>query len=750
MAVIGELVVNLKAQTAEFTDSLGKSNTLLVEFGDKGEKAGKQMGSSFGEARGGLMLTEHLLGVPLPRHLNSLISKIPQVGELFASMLPVAGVGIAVMAIGKLIEKHEMAEVAIRKHAIEMEGLGAKEKETSNSMDLVNLKLDDQITKLNGGITKNRVKEALLETAIASERMAQTLTSDFKKVDEEVETSTAFFGRMKSSALEFYDVLSGGTQGYKASWEQAVHGDAQMIAAKTELHAAQNKVNDAGRMADETESQQIAKQKALGDALRERAAAEEKVGKATGTRNPELKSSTELDASEDISRANDTAKEIIRIQKTVTVAHKEDKKEETDAAERLASSNKSIIGEMKSAWNSYFELQMSGRKAAKKYGEEAAKEDEKEISSIRMAHEEIQKEASNMEALAKSKHEVSMIHIEDDVHEGKTSKIDEQAEKKKILEKEHQDLVDAHASDIAEEQRYVDALKAAANSMPEGEARTKALHDAAQAQSQLNAATAKYTVELAHNESAQKSCDNETKKLRGDFKLWITEMQRDMPKTAAMLEKDFEHAFDSMNSAMAKYLVEGKNFGKAMKQVGAQLLESVIEQELKKLEVYVLSLVHQRAAGAAGDAAKIGQAVATAAVIKPILASMAGAAGFESVMEAVPFPANVATAPVVGMEAFTSALAFGSGGKVPGYGNTDSVNAMLMPGETVVSKALTSQVERSQGGGGNGHTIQHNPTYHVSMIDASGVRGMLKQHDAEFQKHAVQTMRKMNVRASRG
>ena len=78
------------------------------------------------------------------------------------------------------------------------------------------------------------------------------------------------------------------------------------------------------------------------------------------------------------------------------------------------------------------------------------------------------------------------------------------------------------------------------------------------------------------------------------------------------------------------------------------------------------------AASMAGDAARIGsmasgasqglgilEALAKSTIL--IEAGQAGAAGFKSVMEAVPFPFNVVLAPIVAAAAFASTLAFGSG-----------------------------------------------------------------------------------------
>jgi hypothetical protein len=92
-------------------------------------------------------------------------------------------------------------------------------------------------------------------------------------------------------------------------------------------------------------------------------------------------------------------------------------------------------------------------------------------------------------------------------------------------------------------------------------------------------------------------------------------------------------------------------------------------------------------------------------------------------------------------------MAFANGGTVPGSGAGDTVPAMLSPGETVVSRALTESVASNTGGSKGGDTHNHNsisfaPQIHA--VDAEGVDRMLQKHQATFQRHISGVMRKMN------
>src|ERR1017187_8429888 len=207
MATIGELVVNLRAQTAEFFDSMGHAKKDLTEFGEKGEEAGQRMSSSMGEARGGLMLTEHLLGVPLPRHLNSLIAQIPGVGAAFATMLPVVGVALAVEILAKLIEKHEAAKQKIRETAAAAGELAMKEEDQSRSMELANLKLEDQIAKFEGRPNTNRLQESMIGTAKEANTLAREFETDFKAIDKAIATANSPMGVLMQSLRDAGAIL---------------------------------------------------------------------------------------------------------------------------------------------------------------------------------------------------------------------------------------------------------------------------------------------------------------------------------------------------------------------------------------------------------------------------------------------------------------------------------------------------------------------------------------------------------------
>ena len=773
MAVIGELTVNLQAQTASFHDSLGKANSGLQEFGEKGEAAGRAMETSMGSARGGLMLTEHLLGVPLPRHLNSLIAQIPGVGAAFATMLPIVGVLLAVEILGKLYDKHRDAEAAIRATTLATQQFESKQADSVLMLDNANMKLEDQIRIIEHGAAKNKLAIQMNEIKIEADKLTDGFQTDFQKMDTEITKQDTLWHNVMDTVKKYgasvisamsegaVDAEQSGSNaaiaGYNkrkeaidaanaaviklheaeairadidpkkdlAGWEVAT---GKVATAAGEVQAAFDRAHDAVLAVDPTAT-------VLADHLKQNALTGKAEWKSMTDEITNANDRVALNAAENAEKGRKayvkwweaTSKAVFDAGKIADESAKETSKIETERLENQ------IHGEIKA-------------------GEESSKAFEKELKNTEQAYQAQEKVNSAVAEEAKARNKVAEIGIKSDVNAGIISKQKEQGLLKAVLIQENKDQQDAFAT------RYAAALNNAADLNKLAAApglttddREKALDKATEAQAKANQLLSQNNVLMAQNAAAIRAADVEQKRLTGDFNQWITDMKKDMPTTAKMMEQDFTKAMDSVNSGFAKSVVEGKNFGKAMKQVGAQLLESVIEQEMKKLEVYLMGLLQRKAADTAGDAAKVAEATATAAAMKTLAASEAGAWAFESVMADLPFPANVAAAPEVAMSAVAQALAFAKGGVVPGDGYGDTVPAMLTPGETVVTKALTQQVAQSQGGGSNrGHVIQHSPTYNVTTMDSRGFSAMLEKHDAEFQKHAVSTLRKLNVRAGRG
>jgi hypothetical protein len=211
MSEVGALIIRLQAETAAFRDDMGKVKSELADLGGKSQQAGDTMDQSFTEGRGGLMLTEDLIGVRLPRHLNTLIAQIPGVGAAFAAMLPIAGALVFIEVIAKLIEKHEALKKAIQQATDEAVNHAVKEADQAKSLEITNLKLDDQIRKLEHKPAHNYMKEAIIETSEAIDRLAAAAATDFQKMGLELINQT---GLWHSFARGLDDAWSGFAQGH--------------------------------------------------------------------------------------------------------------------------------------------------------------------------------------------------------------------------------------------------------------------------------------------------------------------------------------------------------------------------------------------------------------------------------------------------------------------------------------------------------------------------------------------------------
>jgi len=115
---------------------------------------------------------------------------------------------------------------------------------------------------------------------------------------------------------------------------------------------------------------------------------------------------------------------------------------------------------------------------------------------------------------------------------------------------------------------------------------------------------------------------------------------------------------------------------------------------------------------------------------------------------------TVSQYPIVGPElallaaaAFAGTMAFmNSGGTVPGIGNSDSVSAMLTPGEAVLPKGLTERPTKATGDSGVTHEthIHIRPTNNVQAFDSRGIDTVMNEHASRIAHHVSKHMRKQN------
>lgn len=106
---------------------------------------------------------------------------------LFTAAFPIIGAILAADILQNLIDKVTKAGDEIRKLSNEFVDLSSSQIASANAIALQNLKLEDQIAKLEGRPATNQLKEALLETAVEADRLAGSLQKDIEKEIELLE-----------------------------------------------------------------------------------------------------------------------------------------------------------------------------------------------------------------------------------------------------------------------------------------------------------------------------------------------------------------------------------------------------------------------------------------------------------------------------------------------------------------------------------------------------------------------------------
>lgn len=205
--------------------------------------------------------------------------------------------------------------------------------------------------------------------------------------------------------------------------------------------------------------------------------------------------------------------------------------------------------------------------------------------------------------------------------------------------------------------------------------------------------------------------------------------QQTVENVNANQHKTFEKALSTMtqsfNQNIRSWANGSESFGRAMQHVWTGFADTAISSMLKVGEQMIAN-------------AALGKALDEGTKLQD--AAKAARGGFKSVMEGVPFPFNIALAPVVAAGAFAAVMAFEKGGLVPKTGM-----AMLHGGEMVLPSHISHSVQKmaESGQGGGGHTFNYNPTVHGSS--ASGIKDMLEQHGKEFMNYAVRELRRKNI-----
>src|SRR5208282_2316220 len=232
---------------------------------------------------------------------------------------------------------------------------------------------------------------------------------------------------------------------------------------------------------------------------------------------------------------------------------------------------------------------------------------------------------------------------------------------------------------------------------------------------------------------------------------------------SGIFQKGFTSSIDSFSDALGKTIVQGKSLGEEMKKALRGIVEGIIAAIAKLLIFKALSEAGgalSKAGGGTGLLGKAGGALSAAA-----------GGGTKNVAETANTTATTANttgiaANTVAITALTTATAaattadaadattdagggsgilssilpmfgFSAGGVVPGAGIGDTVPAMLEPGEMVLPKNVSQNVQKAAGTSDSAKarslTVTYAPTVHA--VDERGVQDMLDEHGHLFTNH---------------
>ncbi len=189
------------------------------------------------------------------------------------------------------------------------------------------------------------------------------------------------------------------------------------------------------------------------------------------------------------------------------------------------------------------------------------------------------------------------------------------------------------------------------------------------------------------------------------------EILRAQQDAAKIQEQSIDHVANKWGQDFARManevITHKESIGRAvlqmMGQIELQMIDQGIAKVVSKWATWMLQLITQHASWlaqllgiqVAGDTQRVAAGAVTATQEVGQNAAVSGAAAFASVMEALPFPENIATAPEIMAAAVSttlsnlSLLAFEKGGVVPGI-----VGAVLHPGEMVLPAHLSNFIQR--------------------------------------------------------
>lgn len=728
--VVGNLRVNLTAGTSAFTTDMAKA-------GQTGKKAAQDIqegfnGVNLGEARGSFMFAEEMLGVRLPRHLNSLLATLPGLGTAMAAVFPVLGAMVLVEKITAAVAKFDEMKDKMHAAAAAYDELAQASERHAQSIIISNLKLADQLRLLQGKVTVNGPAIAMEEARLKAEELTAAIQKAIKEEKTLLEKQDVGFWKSLLGEARTADIVKPISDAKEAIGELERQQGIALTAHDAAAVASIQKELDTKRAALATwlTEKQTAEATARAQAIAKDSAANERAAVSHAHSGKMSYADAETNAQkENLAFAEKTneaygtrARLISNALLELKAESEEEKAQLTNAGLSLAIDrerdklrNVSTIGAGKSTLSTGSSFDANGKymdaeatKTAKDnkdnllFAQELSKAHLYDVGVQAKINDELDKQRkawdgiaalTDKDALATQEHIIKM-----QVASGVITKIQgDQRTTALYAQGELRDTANRNA-ELSKQLALVQQLNALTNGGAAGSDADKAAYAKAMAD---------YQAFLLQKEKAKAASDAKINKAEEDA----------AARRFAIEKKAIDGVTNLFNTGVQGWINNQETFAQAAQNAFASFAESAIMGFVKAAEQ---QLIYHMIGKSLNEEDKLSDASASARKV------------FKSVMGGVPFPLNVVLAPVAAAGVFAAAMAFEHGGEVPdGYGGIPSI---LHPREMVLPEALADVVRgaaANNGGGnanGSGGGNTYAPTIHAGLASAAQIDTMLKGH----------------------